>query len=298
MQAATGTSYAHPAEHVLRPSEQELLDAWRELVEANAAQVARLRETKAPEDFWGEGYSGSIVSLEHPAPQCRLLAALARPEDTWLDIGAGFGGSMLPVANSVTRVTALDPSPGMVEKLRRNISLLGIVNVDVLEPMEWPPDTPLEPHDVCLAAAVIDVVADIGGFLDAMEQHARRLCVALVAELGTGFTPNETFFEALHGEQYIRPPALREFLALLASRRRRFDIQTYPLIWPPEDLETALAERGRKSYLLQEGSEKEARLRQLLVDHYGIGDGWVHLPHPPAGTFAAIVSWEPPGLPS
>ena len=292
---AARSSRAHPAERILRPGERELLDAWRELVEANREQEARLSEIEESEDPWGAGYAGSTVDLENPAPQCAYIAAHARPDETWLDIGAAFGQSMLPIASQVRRVTALDPSPGMIVKLQENIRLHEITNVDALEPMAWPPEISLEQHDVCLASAVIYEIAGIGPFLDAMERHARRLCVVLVAEWGTGFTPYEPLFTELHGEPYVRPPAFREFIGLLCARRRRFDVQTFQVVWPAEDIEEALANRGRKNFFLREGSEKEARLRNMLVEHYGIGNEQVQLPHP-TGNYFAAVSWEPPGL--
>lgn len=283
----------HPAERVLRRDELELLNAWRELVLANAEQVRRLSEVDEGDDPWGAGYAGSTVDLANPHPACAYFAALLRTEDRLLDIGSGFGGTMLPIAGQVRSVTALDPSPGMITKLKENIRLNGISNVAVLEPMTWPPDEPLEQHDVCLASAVVYEVADIGPFLDAMEQHAPRLCIVLVAEWGTGFTPYEPLFTELHGEPYIRPPAFREFIDLLCARRRRFDIQTLQVTWPAEDLDATLADRGRKNFLLREGSEKEAWLREMLVEHYGIEDGQVQIPHP-AGNFFAIITWAPP----
>ncbi|HUG14878.1 MAG TPA: class I SAM-dependent methyltransferase [Thermomicrobiales bacterium] len=284
---------AHPAEHVARPSEQSLLDAWRQLVEAHAQQTARLRETAVADDFWGTGYGGSTVDMERPAPQCAVIADLLQPDDTLLDIGAGFGGTMLPLASRVSRVTALDPSPGMTTLLKRNISQHGITNVDVLEPDAWPPTRPIERHDVCLCAFVIYEVPDIGAFLDAMERHARRLCILAVAERGTGFTPVEPFFERLHGERHIRQPALRETLAVLGARRRRFDVRTYPFLqFEPEDIDSAL-DFWRGNYFVREGSEKDGMLRQLLLDEFGVGGTQVAMPHP-AGTHAAIISWEPP----
>lgn len=283
----------HPAERVLRPSEQELYDAWRKLVQANFEQVRRLSEIEETDDPWGEGFSGSSVDIENPPAHCAYIAAHARPDETWLDIGAAFGGTMLPIAGQVRSVTALDPSPGMIAKLKDNITLSGITNVEVLEPTAWPPDQLLEQHDVCLASAVVYEVADIGRFLDAMEQYARRLCIVLVAEWGTGFTPHEPLFEELHGEPYIRPPAFREFVDLLCVRRRRFDVQTVPISWRPQDLDGAMASLSRKNYLLKTGSEKMEQLRQMFVEHYGIGNDELQIPHP-AGNFLAIVTWEPP----
>jgi hypothetical protein len=199
---------------------------------------------------------------------------------------------MLPLCRHVRRVTALEPSPGMNVHLKENIRRLGITNVDVLELSGWPSSLDIEQHDVCLAAAVIYEVPNIGEFLDAMEQHARRLCVLLVAERGTGFTPDDVVFERLHGEALIRQPALRETLALLGARRRQCEVQTVATHLDPMDIDSA-HDWVRDDYFIREGSDKDRRLRELLIERFGIGENRVHMPHP-AGSHFAVISWPPP----
>lgn len=283
----------HPTDRVLRPGEQELYDAWRELVEANAEQVARLWEPPPTDDLWGPGYGNILVDLETPSPHAQAVIPLAQPGDTWLDIGAGFGSTGLPLARYVRRITAVDPSAGMTELLKANVERLGIENVDVLDPHQCPPAARLDRHDVVLAALCVSDTADIEAFLDAMEQHATHLCVVLLAELGCGFTPPEPIFEMLHGERYIRPPALREFLAVMGARRRRFEMQTYQIVRAPENVDDGIAGWWRRTFLTTEGSEKEQRLRELLLDHYGLGGRQIQITGN-AGRFVARIVWEPP----
>ena len=289
-------TWFHPAEYVLRPGEQELYIAWRELVEANAEQVARLREFEEPEDYWAEGFAGTTVSLGPGGKTDQGLARLADPRDRWLDIGAGYGRTTVPLSQHVERVTAIEPSPGVTKMLIDHVNRLGIENIDVLGPSAWPPDESPGLHDVCVALNVIYFVAEIGPFLDAMEEHADRLCIVSATELGAAWQPVEPVFAELHGEYYIRPPALREFLALLGARRRRFDIQTHadlpPIFRDPQDLDSTHV-RVRRHYLVQEGSPKDSQLRELLNKHFGVGDGFVHLPSP-EGRYWAVVSWAPP----
>jgi SAM-dependent methyltransferase len=237
---ATTSPTAHSAERVLRPGEQELYDAWRDLVEANAAQIERLWEPPPTDDRWGPGYGLVTLSPEDVSPHAQAVTPLAHEDDTWLDIGAGFGSTGLPLARLVRHITAVDPSPGMTELLKANVERLGIDNVEVLPPAMCPPAAQLDRHDVCLAALTLSDVPDIGEFLDSMEWHATRLCVVLLAELGCGFTPPEPIFELLHGEAYIRPPALREFLAVMGARRRRFEISTYQILRGPEDVDAGI----------------------------------------------------------
>ena len=93
---ATKPALDRQADRVLRPSEQDLYDAWRTLVEANAEQVARLWEARPTNDLWGPGYGNILVDLDTPSPHAQAVTPLAQPEDTWLDIGAGFGSTGSP----------------------------------------------------------------------------------------------------------------------------------------------------------------------------------------------------------
>ncbi len=105
-----------------------------------------------------------------------------------------------------------------------------------------------------------------------MEWHVNHLCVVLLAGLGCGFTPPEPLLEMIHGESYIRPPALRKILAVLSARRRRFEMMTYQLAREQEDIDEWIAGWWRRTFLTAEGTVKERRLRELLLEHYGLGE--------------------------
>jgi 2-polyprenyl-3-methyl-5-hydroxy-6-metoxy-1,4-benzoquinol methylase len=218
--------FAHPAERILRPGEQELLAAWRDAVDAHYEQEARLREDEPSPDFWEEVFKEVAIDIAQTNPMIESLRPLLRSEDAWLDVGAGVGQVALPLSSYVREVHALDPSPGCLDLMRGWIEKNRIENVRVLSSMFWPPE-PLGRFDGCIAKHVHNFVADIGGFLDAMERHATRLCVIGAAELGTAFQPHHDTFEELHGEKFIRLPGVRELLAILSALRRRFEVQAF-----------------------------------------------------------------------
>ena len=85
--------------------------AWADRVRGNRDQVDRFREEPDGKDFYA---SVSSIFRDDPDrqgdPVLDALRAHARPDDTWLDIGAGAGRYALPLARVVREVIALDPS--------------------------------------------------------------------------------------------------------------------------------------------------------------------------------------------
>ncbi len=291
------------AEAVLRPPAQELVDAWRIIVEANAEQEARLREFDPPEDpyapdltpEWRQNWHTMVENaVNEPGPPVLAIQSFARMDETWLDAGAGTARHAISLSPLVNQIRVVDPSIPMTGLMRENVALYETQNVEVLDPSPWPPAEPLGAADVCLSVFVYNFVADIGGFLDAMESHANRLCLLQAAELGTAWQPDHRIFEELHGEPFVRMPGVRELLAVLGARRTRFEIQ-HTSDFPEHNLTDieSLHRHVRRWYLVREGSEKDRRLRDLLIEHCQAGDGQYQHPQM-AGTYQVIISWEPP----
>ncbi len=114
--------------------------AWGARVRAHHEQSARVRETPEGGDFYAP-VSRLFVADPHRTDDEVLdhLLPLARPNDTWLDIGAGAGRYALPLALRVREVVALDPSPGMLAALREQAAEHRIANVRAVEG-RWPAD--------------------------------------------------------------------------------------------------------------------------------------------------------------
>ena len=292
---AVATREHHDAENLLRPSEDQLLDAWRVVARANQEQFERLSPVPRPEDPWAPPPKARAPSLHTFDPERREpeIEVLLDPDDTLLDVGAGAGVVSLALAPYIRGVRAVDPSPGMTALMREHIEASGFGNVEALAPSAWPPEEPIGPSEVCMAINVTYFVEDIGPFLDAMEEHARRLCIVGATELGTAFQPDEEIFAALHGEAFIRQPARRELLSLLAARRRSVDVRTQPpAVQPPvRTIEQAL-DVCRGWYLVGAGTDQEQLLRQLVLERFGVGEGRVQMPLQ-CGRDFSIISWRP-----
>lgn len=273
----------------LVPSAEQALEAWAARVRANREQVDRFREVPDGPDFYA-----SVASMfrddprRQHEPALEVIRSLVRPDDTWLDIGAGGGRYALPIALRAREVIALDQSAGMLGVLRETMAAEGIANVRIVQD-RWPASQPLA-ADVAFIAHVGYDVEQIGPFLDCMEAAARRLCVAVL------FDRRPTYFfdalwPAIHGEPRATLPALREFLVLLLARDRLFELQLAER--PPmstDSLDQAL-QMARRQTWVRPGSPKDellrARLRGSLVERDGrYAFSW-------DTSWVGVVTWRP-----
>lgn len=274
--------------------------AWADRVRANREQVDRVREVPDG-DFYA---TVSTLFRADPAraedPVLRALLALARPDDTWLDIGAGAGRYALPLARAVREVIALDPSPAMLAALRAGMIEHAIPNIRVVEG-RWPADAAggaggvsgagfdRLSADVALIAHVGYDVEEIGPFLDALEGAARRLCVAVLMERSPASSA-EAAFAAIHGEPRAALPALPEFLGLLLARGRLFEVTLTPAEsrrYPSrDDVRTLL----RRQVWVGESGAKADALERFVAALPEDADGVIVDARP---SRIGIVSWEP-----
>lgn len=275
------------AGEALRPTEAAAAAAWAAMVDADASQVARVREPEPAGDFYApiapRFRAGARPSLELPP-----VLALAEPGDRWLDIGAGGGRFALPLSEHVARVIAVEPSEAMRAVLDAGIRASARPNIEV-RGLSWPDAAWSEDVDVSFAAHSIYDIREILPFLDAMEQHSRRLCVAVLADQPRG-AHLARLFETIHGEPFAPLPGLREFVGLLSARGRRFDVATVggePAGVTSLDEATDLA---RRLLWLNAGSPKEQRMRSLIEEWWSVPGGILL---PPARGYFGIVSWLP-----
>jgi hypothetical protein len=274
----------------LRPAVEDVVAAWNALVDAFHEQTARLTEELevGSESFWA-ARAPVFRPGASESEELDYVRSLARPEDEWMDIGAGAGRLAVPLAAVVRRMVTVDTSATMRAALEESAAAAG--HTVEAHDARWPEQADTLPVvDVTLAANMLYTTSDPVAFLEAMERHARRLCVIGLADRPPRTTDPEVWAE-LYGEPLVVLPGARDFIALLGALGRRFDVATFaaPPV-RPVTLDQAVAQHWR--YGIADGSPRLERLRELIGQHFTGADGMVHVHG--GRRYMAVISWTPP----
>jgi SAM-dependent methyltransferase len=121
-----------------------------------------------PASLWRRRAAAALAA-DRQTPTLEVIARLAGPGGSILDIGAGTGRASLPLAQAGHPVTAVEPSETMLD---------GLADASVGLPVtvvrgRWPESKDLvDAHQVAMCAHVVFDVADVGPFLIAMNERA------------------------------------------------------------------------------------------------------------------------------
>ncbi len=275
----------------------ELEAAWAERVRANRVQVDEVREVP-DRDFYAPVSALFVADPRRTGEEALdALLAIAEPDETWLDIGAGAGRYALPLALRVGEVIAVEPSASMRNALRTGRAEHGLDNVNIVG-AAWPAalselgEPPVA--DVALIAHVGYDIEEIGPFLDAMDAAASRLCVAVLTDRSPA-SAADPFWPVVHGVERIPLPALPELAELLRARGQTVRIERVERAPRTFDSFDGLATFLRRQLWVEEGGEKDRRFKDALA---GMArelddDGWT-LRNPPVGEIG-ILTWTPGG---
>ena len=247
---------------------QKLTQAWAQRVAGNREQAERLREESDGGDHYrplANAFRADPRRTDDAALDA--LVSLSRPDDVWVDVGAGAGRFALPLALHVERVIAIEPSPAMRAELAQLQTEHGIFNLDVRDE-RWPSSDAVD-DDIANVALISHVGYDIepiGEFLDALDRSARRECVALTFDRA----PGSLFWQAwpmVHGEEHVQLPGGADLVALLRARGADVEVSaiegTTRVRWSFESFDEAM-EWARRRLWLSEGSAKLPQLHEAV----------------------------------
>ena len=118
----------------LRPEAGALLASWARRVRANAEQVDRFGELRHEDHYAPVATRFRADPRRTDDPSLDALLSLARPDETWLDIGAGGGRYALPLAlkgasEELRNMFFTNMSERASKMLREEMSQLGPVRL-------------------------------------------------------------------------------------------------------------------------------------------------------------------------
>ncbi|OGO06839.1 MAG: hypothetical protein A2Y73_03330 [Chloroflexi bacterium RBG_13_56_8] len=261
---------------------------WRELVETRYR--SRHSESKADQDSWRERARHFDAAVKRrwaePDSSRRFILSQIDENCTFLDIGAGTGAWAVALAPKTRRITAVEPSPAMIEVMRENLAAEGIENVDIVQDA-WP-DAEVGVHDLSLCSHAM--YADFPRFIQRMIESTARTCFLLMrAPVANGVMALAS--RRVWGHPHDSPNFIIAYNILL-----EMDIFANVLMentgtwgaWTNETMESAFDEIKTKLGL--EGpSEHDDYLKGLLCERLTYQDGqyvW------PPSMRSALVYWD------
>jgi SAM-dependent methyltransferase len=154
-------------------------ERWREQLAAWAIPDEILSE--APESPWGFATEcfrrrGETAPDSESTPTTRRALEALPEGGTVLDVGAGGGGTSLPLAGRAGSIVGIDQQPDMLEGFLANAATAGVEARGVTG--AWPEaSADVEPADVVVAGHVLYNVPGLESFARALDRHARRRVV-------------------------------------------------------------------------------------------------------------------------
>ena len=223
-----------------------------------------------------------------PDPIRDFIMSRVTPDMSVLDIGAGTGRWVMALAGRVHHITAVDPSPSMLARLRDNVAREGFANVDVVQGA-WPSvEVPL--HDVSLCAHAVYSVEDLPSFVRAMVAVTRRSCyLILKAPLKSGILAEAS--SRIWGHPHDGPNFAVGYNVLLDMGYCP-NVLAEPVPWEPwrhESMEEALADTKRR-LRVSHTTEHDRYLMGLLERELTFQVGryvW------PRGVRSVLIYWDP-----
>jgi ubiquinone/menaquinone biosynthesis C-methylase UbiE len=242
-----------------------LADRWREHL-AGWAIPGELTRVVASEPF---ALDPAMLAPHFAAPLTPTQAAILEltGEDrqaSVLDVGAGRGAAVLPIADRLGSVLAVDQRADMLEALVVDSERIPSVMVETRVGDFLALEPSLGSFDVVTSQHMIYNVADLFGYLEGLLRHARR-GVVLEMTAKHPFASLELLFWRLHGLERPPGPTVADVLQAL----RLLGCVPRIALAPdrPSDPVTRLASTRQRLALPK---EREPELAELLAAGYGL----------------------------
>jgi len=285
-----------------RPSHSETDDEgpagarWRRLVLDRRAEVEGLAPDRAAPggraffDRRADRYAAAVkLAGASGDPFARELRRVSDASSTLVDVGAGTGRFTLALAGAVAHVTAVDPSAGMLDVLRRDAQQQDVTNVTVVQ-RTWE-DAPMIHADVVFSAFVLTLVPDARPFLVKLDACAREHVVLYLGAYCADAVL-DPLWRHFHGTSRVSGPSYLDAIAVLRELRITPAVKVVEV---PNRIRFATideaVEHYRDALLLADSADSRRELERLLPT-WLLGRRGAY--RSPLRTVpAAIVRWTP-----
>ncbi len=268
---------------------------WHRLVTCRLEETERLSPGLGTLNgaFWdrrAERYAASTNATDTADdPFLRRLRRVTHPSSTAIDIGAGTGRFALPLAAEVKEVTAVDPSAGMLDVLRRDARRLEVRNVTTVQERWEEASTGVA--DVVFSAFVLTLVPEARRFLAKLDAAARQHAFLYLG----GYSADavlDPLWRHFHGAPRAPGPSYLDALAVLRELGIEPEVKVVELINRRRfaTLHEAV-EHYREALLLADLPDVRRELEGLLAI-WLLGRRGA-LRSPLRATPAAIIHWRP-----
>ncbi len=268
---------------------------WHRLVTRRLEETERLSPGLGAFSgaFWdrrAERYGASTTVTDTARdPFLRRLRRVTHPSSTAIDVGAGTGRFALPLAANVKQVTAVDPSPGMLDVLRREARRLGVRNVTSVQG-SWE-ETRTAVADVVFSAFVLPLVPKARRFLAKLDAAAREHAFLYLGGY-CGDAVLDPLWRHFHGAPRAPGPSYLDALAVLRELGIEPEVKLVELVNSRRfaTVEEAV-DHYREALLLADLPDVRRELEGLLANWLLGRKGALRSP---MGTMpAAIIHWRP-----
>jgi len=268
-----------------RSGELDWVDIWRAMYDRERQQgdVATHPDMQRSADQYATAaarYARNVKRTPQPDAFMRWLLPQLDVGDTVLDIGAGSGRYVAPMAHAGMYVKALEQSPAMREQISIVVQEQQLTQVEIVAE-SWPTAQPIL-CDVAMAVHVLYAVRDIAPFVQAMHTSARKMCVILLG-VRHPTTPVLPLWRAYYGDDRLPLPGALECVGALAQLGIAAHMHILPAPAPIsytslDDAATEMCYRLRLPY----GEPYQQQLADLIARDWITGeDGSVTSPHTP-----------------
>lgn len=268
---------------------------WQRLVRARLAEMERLEPGRGSVGarYWNAArarrFASGVGSPARQDPLLRRLRAEVSRTSSVLDVGAGTGRYSLAIAPKVAAVTAVDPSPAMLNVLDRNARGAGITNIDRVIGRWEEVDVPRA--DVSVCSFVLPLIENAGPFLEKLGGSTRKRAFLYMNAASVDLLV-DPLWRHFHERPRKPSPTYMDAVAVLAELEVTAEVEVAEV---PSRVRFPSLQAAVKAYrdqlLLPDSAAVRAELRVLLRS-WLIEDREVLRPPLPMWP-VAIVSWRP-----